>query len=1735
MAEFQKPEGWRFSFGGVNLRNQPDAIPPGKYSCAVNIRATSDQSIKTRPGFVSVFASGNNNAITDMRTYAALGTDDAPRILARDTQNRIILDSGATVATLAGNTDLGVCMLPFRPGASPQTWMYVAGRSDYQKVSAPSNNNSVTAFKVGIAEPQFPLDAATNAVSFSQIASNNTGTWTAGGTAGGLSSGNLISDTVGTPVINDPVVSTRQSLPVSIPYYATGMLPSFSGAGPQTVEEVWPACGNCSVSAITYDAGNTGLCWVVPSVDISDSIGRGALLTITSETTLVLGVVKGTNGTCAFRCSTASTHAASEAIVGVRAIVVHGSVSPAATITYPLINTSVSSGIGTVSRALPAGAFSVYSQDDYFHISFLLNNIAVVTSLSIIFDISGTTPDYKTSILTYSVTGASLSPQLLAGEVVEIHFPLSALGGSLNACGGIQIQLVTSGTCSMDFGGLWVGGGSGPDIGETGAAYQYEAKLRSSLTGAQGNPSPSMRYGVSPRRQSVLVKTSAISNGGDSQIDTVDVYRYGGSLTTYRYLGTVPYGQDFTDTYFDDTAIAGAQISETDFEPWPSIGLPFKSTGTIAVVGTIITVTDASVAWPSTILRWLPGTLLQIGGQQTFTLAARPIQLSATSYLFNIQECAGHIAAANSFYVTEPVVARQFVPYMDGPDANGVFFAVGDPLRPGGVYWAQAYAPDSAPQTNYLELSSPSEPLLKPFVLQTITLVASTSRWWALYPSFTQAQQYTQIEQPVGRGLISPYGCCTDKQQVYFWAKDGICATNGGAAASLTDADLYDLFPHEGVAGQGVQGSSIVRAGITWYAPDYSRAAQFRLSYANKALFADYLDKNGSQRTLVCDLRTGAWSQDIYGAGAIAITSHYAPEQQAGSLIASGTLYPAMLLSDSLGNVHKEQNYANDAGTSIACTVATFEWDGGDRRAQPNFGDAYLECLPLSAVTVTPMSLGAAAATASVISAGSARKLLPVSVGGILTVKYLGLMLQWTDNFSSVSAATELYLWQFSIVAQPVIETDRIHDWIGGQGAQYFRGFTLSADTFGANKSIVIRDSDANSSRGFIGGPANNSINFSRQQEKAFSFPVPFVSHYARLEPQDTVPWRYFGAPFGPGLRWIAEPWPELNQDDSPWMNLGFVGSKYMRGAVVPMDTNGASVTLTLTSSDGGTPVSMGPFTTTAAVKTPVPLALAVPLIGHEYQIAKSGPCRIWWEEIRWDFDQWPELISEATPWMNLGTEGAKYLRSVVIPIDTGGSPVTFTFVSSDGGSVSIGPLTTTASERSPTPWPFSVPLIGHGFQIRPSSPCRIWFSEAKWTFEPVPELIKDSSPWMNLGFVGAKYMRGALIPMDTNGSPVTLTLLSSDGGNPVTMGPFLTTAGSKTMVPLALAVPLIGHEFQIAKSGPCRIWWEETQWEFDKLPELVVDSSPWMNLGFVGSKYMRGAVVPMDTNGASVTLTLISTDGGNTSIGPFSTVAGSKTPVPLALAVPLIGHEYQIAKSGPCRIWWEEIRWDFDQWPELISEATGWLKIFGDSSAAFLQGLLVPVEAAGATPLLSLITDASATPINLISPVTPISSFKTSVPYSLPVPVVCHEAQIIPSAPCRVWLQEIKWIAQKTPDIGATWITQASALGQQGYMSIPRIEAAWSATAEVTLTITAFDGTSPAVLTLPSTGGKYHKEHLTLTPNKGTLYQFSAVSASPFQMFLNDWVVSVCPWGRSGPEVPFRNLGSQFGDKAEI
>jgi hypothetical protein len=364
------------------------------------------------------------------------------------------------------------------------------------------------------------------------------------------------------------------------------------------------------------------------------------------------------------------------------------------------------------------------------------------------------------------------------------------------------------------------------------------------------------------------------------------------------------------------------------------------------------------------------------------------------------------------------------VPYLWGPDAYGVVWAVGDALRPGVVYFAKAYVPDSAPETNTVELCPPSEPLIGGSILNGVSLVSSTKRWWAMYPSFgNPAAPYSQIESNVGRGLVSPYGHCTDGAAIFFWAKDCIAVHSGGPYKSLTDDDLYPLFEHEGVTP-----INIVRNGITFYAPDYSRAATFRLARAGVYLFADYQDSTGTPRTLVCDLRSGGWSSDAY---ADAVKVHYAPEQQEGTLLTNTALYPLLVMADSAGKVWKESDLHNDNATAISCLIGTFEFNGGDERAQPQWGDLYLDCLAGAAISATPIALNAAVTSATVITASASRQFAPISLGGRVQLKFLGIQMAWTDDFTVQSVASKLFVWQPSWVAQPESSQDRIGDWTG--------------------------------------------------------------------------------------------------------------------------------------------------------------------------------------------------------------------------------------------------------------------------------------------------------------------------------------------------------------------------------------------------------------------------------------------------------------------------------------------------------------------------------------------------------------------------------------------------------------------------------------------------------------------------------------------------------------------------------
>lgn len=1470
MADFERPkEGFRFRNGGIKTNAEPDNLPPDKYTVLQNIRSITDSSIRTRPGMVQQSAT-NGTTVTDLRNYSALGTDDAPRTIIRTASDSLYLDNGDLVGTLFNASPIspGAALIPFRPAESPSPYMYVANGSDYQKVSAPASGHT-TMSKVGIIEPQSPPDAGISAENISYVGEPAGGAFTLGGTASSFTIGNRIADSVqgafpdpnGTGFITlqvaggaglpagiylassvlayfwprlagengafgrpfplststavatssgnslmfnpqafngtaDPNVqplewaildvngnitgykqpwsgatevydmavvcslffpapgtytitinhddgmffaiqgATLLSGPVSDPYnhiqtaingykfanggirgnntsgnhgdtfvisvpasgvyameidfsqwtsnqqlvvfsgvttrifqatgissYQKGMVITVNGELVKVQDVYAPLPQSIPIAGIAYLSGTTGKCIVVPSqlgsgpgVDDASiyetswvaSLRRGALVQIGSEVCFVLSVSSGPNGTVSFETSTVSAHTTADSLQGIPAIsVLGGNTAMGSAIASPDVQFSVAgtgSGIGTCNFPTPINPFSAANAQpqDLVHVSINVDNLSDLDEMKLLFDVgdgSFTQNFYYYTIrpndialgvsngLTQlgvaqlvsqraaiddeqsaernnqGVTKSSAQSAIGSSQWSEITFAITDMtrvgndqSKTLQNTNAGQLLINANAVLNIAFNSITISGGYSGDVGESGAPYLYRVRPRSSITGAKGNPSPATRYGTNPRRQQVTVLLP--TTGGDPQIDTWDIFRYGGTITSWRRIGFVPaaFNATFIDNYADDAAAGGELLEFDNFQPWPSIDIPLNVTAT-QVCGTLALVTIPS---PTNALRYLPGNQVRLGGQTAYTLWTRPVLVTGTTYRFRFLENAG--AATNlPLSIYEPTLAQQRLPYMWGPDADGTVFACGDPLRLGTVYESKENNPDAAPDRYNQEITPPSEPLMGGETIDGVPYVASTERWWRLYFQSNGAQRYSAVQQQMTRGLAAPYGHCNDGSAIYWWAKDGIQASDEG---SLTDADLFNLFPHEGVAG-----IPITYGGFTFTPPDYSRAGTFRLAYGNGYLYATYQDSAGNYHNLVYDKRRKAWQVDVY---ATPVSVVYHPEQQAGTLLSNTSLYAGLLLGTTNGLVAVQTDNANDLGTPIPCAVGTMEWNGGDARAGEQWGDMWVDLIPRASagVSVSPMSDGILASPIVTVPTSPTRIQTPISLGGSLTLDFLGILLQWTDDFSIQSKPTVLLVWQPSFLVKPEMTEDRITDWYDAGDedhaapAAWWQGFILHADTDGDPKGIAIRDSDSLTLHSFT-----PIVNHNGEQMKAYSFDTPFIAHSVRIEPTDLVPWRMFD------VEWVTQPTPEIAET---WQTQGT--SFEMKGyshiqRIVAAYASTVPITLTITSFDGTSPAPITlPSTNGAYQKLLVVLTFNK---GQLYFFKSSGsvPYQLYWKD----------------------------------------------------------------------------------------------------------------------------------------------------------------------------------------------------------------------------------------------------------------------------------------------------------------------------------------------------------------------------------------------------------------------------------------------------------------------------------------------------------------------------------------
>lgn len=984
-------------------------------------------------------------------------------------------------------------------------------------------------------------------------------------------------------------------------------------------------------------------------------------------------------------------------------------------------------------------------------------------------------------------------------------------------------------------------GGAGPLVGD----YQWIFAYRNKFTGDRSNPSSATRVTQSAPALTMASNYATMTlpttpldpqtGAADAHI-LIDVYRFGGVIQDWRFVGTGTSGATFNDDLADADILNNPTPPQTTD---PVTGLtrfnvfrPFITQDAARYSTTNGTMTQAGGTgiWTITVggtetfnVNWLPGSFISINNN-LWTI----YQVRSTTVIEIVEDATGNLVSGNTYpwaTVTGTLLAGQPLPHIWGPFGTGssgaYIFGCGDPNSAGTLFWTNGNDPDSTDVVNSLVVTSPSEPLRAGCVYDGTPYVWSTERIFRIYPSMTVGGQFTTQEIAGGKGILAEWSLTVQSngvsdQSVSWVGKDGVYdLSNSGGIVSLTDRDLMPFFPHDGNPGIDVNTIyPFISTPDSVGAPSFTSANMkyHRLCWFQNELFYDFVgvvSASNVYSTLVYDNKNVK--------GWVSLDKFDLNVNLSNKPICRGIEIADNALKLGVGGRVCTYTGTNDDGTSFNARLITRADDLGDPRAQKVYGDLVLDINPggnstTSSVLTNFMADGAGAVNSS---AAARTNLFIDSYQNYPTQAFarnIGLDITWPIS----SGVTTLYQWIYTYVTKPEITLDRPTDKTddGYAGAKYLRGFTLETNTLNVLRKFKV----------FVDGTSVTStplsVTANGQLELPFAI-TPAVGSEFQIVPDSvadtsTVGWEIFQ------VRWVWEKWPDLTATFSAWMSpLQTVKPKYIRGFTMPVDTMGVSTTFKLAYDSSATPFTLPAVNTTSNRKTPVPFTLIPPIVAHEVQLQPQSTVRYWPEEIVWDAEEWPEIVTELYPFQSLGTAEAKYLRSLEVPVETGGLASVLN-VRSDAGSFEIFPAVATPSLIK-TVFPFvpTVPLIGHEFQLISTTPMRVWFAEAKWDFEVWPELSAVRSPWINCGDPGVKFIQGFVAPLDTNGAPVSFTIVY-DGGNTVTVGPATTTAAMKSPVPFSFATPIIAHELQIIPSAKCRIWYDEIKWIWEPMPELV-------------------------------------------------------------------------------------------------------------------------------------------------------------------------------------------------------------------------------------------------------------------------------------------------------------------------
>jgi hypothetical protein len=1130
-------DGMRLAFRGMNTVLPPDRLPPGKSPYAQNVRAylqdsttartTQDAPVETLPAAVHTLRRLNDS------TPAG---PPAGFVLIGGAGSGLYAGSSPVASGLSGNP---LSLVPFRPNASVQPWMYVADSVQMLKVRSDG-----LCYAMGVEEPQVPPSVTATPVSsaLSLLGPVTVYVWN---DANGAPSG-----ATGNPFIwknpNDPTgrgpIETIATASLSTSGNSLGFDDPAEATPPFGTNAYPVQWDNYEIGIGAVNTNGNQVTWV--SGTQFDALAAGDSVTINLVSYTVAASPVPTN-TVIYLTSSAGV----QSDVDYYYSVLDGTV---------ILYTPSLGSDGFVFNAAILGTLYVPTAGNYTFTANFVNDIIWGIGNSGQGQatlVSGTGSDSEAGQTKTVVNAYPLLPRDMLIDGDGFSYGTVNVTVNFSQPGNYPIEVdwnygvtdpSTAPARTLVF--QCNGANIAPLPATVIVEAQYRYTYRSSATGATSNPSPeSLEQTIA-----VLANTLVPTPSTDPQVDKIDWYRLDEGVENFTYVGTSPNtATPFVDSLLDTDISANPLLEFDNYQPFPSIDLP--QDGTCTVSGGVVTWVSGVQPYNTGFnVRWLGGTVIIIG-TVAYTLNVRPTS-TTTLTASNVDTVAGIETVvvppdgSYTYEIDEPILAAQPLPYMWGPTDNiNYAFACGDPLRPGTLYWCQGGNLDSAPDTNQEDVTSPSEPLQNGCITNGIGMVLSTERAWLIYPNFFNAlatvqgvegSTWTLQESISNRGLYINRALAVDGGgNVFFRAKDGIYISPGGQGSrSITDADLFNLFPHEGFVPQPV-----AIGGFTLYPPNDSLPQLQKMAVANGYLYYDYVDTTSTPRTMVYDIAAGGWTADVYQY----LATVHILEEGAG---VNGTL-----TGNNDGSVRPLTNSGAETGQAVILTPC---YDAGEVRSEKHWGDLYIEAEDSTSLTITPYTAlyeteVPAVTSVETTSQGRNAYVLDFSAGDGVYSRDLETIFQWPLGSGCI-----VYAWQPSVIPQPETIYDRATDWedAGSPGAKFFQGVIVEANSFDDAKTFYLQDSDTLTLHPLNECPAT----FNQQSEIAFSC-TPFIAHSVRLISSDGVAWQLFN------VRYVFEPFPEECEEWQTELNsLGMVGWAHAREINFPYIST-ATVTLTLT------------------------------------------------------------------------------------------------------------------------------------------------------------------------------------------------------------------------------------------------------------------------------------------------------------------------------------------------------------------------------------------------------------------------------------------------------------------------------------------------------------------------------------------------------------------------------------------